>query len=477
MKLVRLWFGLSDRVGHRAYVASGTGLMVLKYLVDVAVVWHYTGRVYTPADYLSPLWSVRQHVLQGVPPGAMLALGAWALMFLWIGVGMSLRRAADAGKSPWLALLFFVPYVNLVLMVALSLLPSVPAARWRTETPEAVLDERFKSALLGILISLAVTIPTVLLAVYFKRSYSAGLFLGTPFTLGWITGHVFNRVYPRTAGQTAQVALLGTMLAGAALFLFAAEGAVCLILAFPLAAGVAILGGLLGRAIALRGSEPVSRAWMGALFAPMLVLTEPRLPAPSYEALSVVEIDAPPATVWRYVVTFPDLPPPTEAVFRIGVAAPLRARIEGSGVGAIRYCDFTTGSFVEPITAWEEGHLLAFDIVRQAPPMQEWSPYRDVNPPHLNGYFRATRGEFRLVPLPGGRTRLEGRTSYEVEMFPQGYWAVPAGRIISAIHLRVLRHIKALAEEAPRPDRSSSPSTTGSPAFPPERSLLGRAPR
>ncbi len=77
-----------------------------------------------------------------------------------------------------------MPYVNLVLMAVLALLPTAPAARWRSDTPAAVLDERFKSALLGILISLAVTIPTVLLAVYFKRSYSAGLFLGTPFGSG-----------------------------------------------------------------------------------------------------------------------------------------------------------------------------------------------------------------------------------------------------------------------------------------------------
>src|SRR2546426_10194380 len=65
---------------------------------------------------------------------------------------------------------------------------------------------------------------------------------------------------------------------------------------------------------------------------------------------SVVDIAAPPQTVWRNVITFPDLPPPSERLFRIGVAAPLRARLDGSGVGAIRYCDFTTGSFVEPIT-------------------------------------------------------------------------------------------------------------------------------
>jgi hypothetical protein len=78
--------------------------------------------------------------------------------------------------------------------------------------------------------------------------------------------------------------------------------------------------------------------------------------------------------------------------------------------------------------------------------MTEWSPYRDVKPPHLDGYFRATHGEFRLIPLPGGKTRLEGRTRYEVEMWPQEYWAVAAGRIVEAIHGRVLRHIKDLSE-------------------------------
>jgi hypothetical protein len=184
-----------------------------------------------------------------------------------------------------------------------------------------------------------------------------------------------------------------------------------------------------------------------ALLVPLFIGIEPRAAPPTHEVLTILEINAPPDVVWRHVVTFPELPPPTEALFRAGVAAPVRARIEGNGVGAIRYCDFTTGSFVEPITAWEENRLLAFDITTQAPPMTELSPYRDVHPPHLDGYFRATRGEFRLVPLPGGRTRLEGRTAYVVDMFPQGYWTVPARAIVNAIHARVLHHIQSLAEE------------------------------
>jgi hypothetical protein len=75
-----------------------------------------------------------------------------------------------------------------------------------------------------------------------------------------------------------------------------------------------------------------------------------------------VEIDAAPEIVWRSVIAFPEIDYPRAWWFQAGIAAPVGARIEGTGVGAVRYCDFTTGSFVEPVTAWEEGRLLAFDI-------------------------------------------------------------------------------------------------------------------
>ena len=39
---------------------------------------------------------------------------------------------------------------------------------------------------------------------------------------------------------------------------------------------------------------------------------------------------------------------------RAGLAYPMRARIEGSGPGAVRYCEFSTGPFVEPIVTWDE---------------------------------------------------------------------------------------------------------------------------
>ena len=445
---IRLWFGFDAPVDRRTYVLNGAGLMACKYLMDAAVVGAFTGRLFTPLDYLNPVWTMRQQALRGVPTWAVLAMALWTLPFLWVGVGMSMRRALDAGRSAWLALLFFVPVVNYALMAALSLLPSRPRVPgpWR-EPIIPVLDDRLKSGLLGVAAALAVAIPTVLFSVYVKKSYSAGLFLGTPFTVGSVSAHVFNYRHPRTAGQTHEVVVISLVLAAGVLLLFAAEGAFCLALAFPLAIPVGIVGGVFGRAIALRSVEPPGRTGMAALVAPLLVLVEPHVAPAVHEVVTVVEVAAPSDVVWRRVVSFPDLPPPTEWVFRIGVAAPLRAHIVGTGAGATRYCDFTTGSFIEPITAWEANRRLAFDITAQAPPMREWSPYRDVNPPHLDGYFRATHGEFLLTALPGGRTRLEGRTTYVVDMFPQSYWTLPAGRIVAAIHGRVLRHLKALVEE------------------------------
>ncbi len=124
----------------------------------------------------------------------------------------------------------------------------------------------------------------------------------------------------------------------------------------------------------------------------------------------------------------------------------MRARIEGQGVGAIRYCEFTTGSFVEPITVWDAPHRLAFDVTEQPDPMVELTPYRSIRPPHLKSSFRSQRGEFRLIPQPDGRTLLQGSTWYTVGMRPQTYWTFWTDWIVHEIHMRVLWHIREVAQ-------------------------------
>jgi hypothetical protein len=150
--------------------------------------------------------------------------------------------------------------------------------------------------------------------------------------------------------------------------------------------------------------------------------------------------------VWKHVVEFSEITEPPEWYFRMGIASPSRARIDGAGVGAIRHCEFTTGAFVEPITVWQPPHRLAFDVTQQPEPMFELSPYRHIHPPHLAGSFQSERGEFRIIGLPDNRTRLEGRTWYKLKIYPLAYWTIWTDAILHRIHGRVLRHIRQTAE-------------------------------
>lgn len=373
------------------------------------------------------------------------ALALWTLPFLWIGVSMTLRRAEDAGRSPFLALLYFLPVVNYLLMLTLSVLPSRPRAepqRPRESRPGA--RDGLRGALIGMGVGALLALTMVCASVLAFGAYGTTLFLATPFVMGATSAFAFNRGGLRPVGTTLLVAVGAVLLAGGAVLLFALEGALCLMMAAPLGVALATMGAFLGRALAVR--LPSRPAGVAALVLPLplfagIDLVQP--PPGVREVLTVVEVDAPPQAVWPHVVAFSSLQEPPAWVFRLGIAYPQRATIDGRGVGAVRRCEFSTGAFVEPITAWDEPVRLGFDVAAQPPPMQELSPYRHVLAPHLDGYLQVRSGEFLLVPLPGGRTRLEGRTRYEMRVFPAAYWSLWSDAVIHAIHTRVLEHIRA----------------------------------
>ena len=441
-----LWFGFELPVGPRTYLMHGAALFALKYGVDALLVWLVQHRVWTPLDYLSPLLSLRVGGTTS-PTWLLLTQMAWTLPFLWVGVGMTMRRALDAALSPWLCLLFLCPFVNYAVMLWLSFAPSRPTAAWPSEPLEASAEGRLRAALQGLVASLLASTAVVAVGTLVLRRYGATLFVLTPFLLGSITAWLFNREYARTLAETIGVALLGLFIGCGALWLFALEGALCIVMALPLATVITIVGAIVGRAIAMqRGPRPAAAAFV-LLLTPGLPLTElPRAEPPLREVCTTAIVNAPPDVVWRHVVTFSELHEPPRWFFRLGLAYPKRATITGSGVGAVRRCEFSTGAFVEPITVWDAPTRLAFDVQSQPAPMTEWSPYAGLAPPHLSSAFLSRRGEFRLAALPGGRTRLEGRTWYALDMQPAGYWTLWSDGIVHAIHTRVLAHVKSLAE-------------------------------
>lgn len=273
--------------------------------------------------------------------------------------------------------------------------------------------------------------------------YGLTIFVTLPVLLGALASWMFQ---PATGAKAAGA---GALAAFAALFSFlavGAEGLICIAMASPLALPLGALGGWL--AYKAGSSIPATGSVAMLLLVPSASVTwDVNVLPPVFEVRSAIEIAATPEQVWKHVVTFSELPEPQEWFFRAGLGYPMRARIEGSGPGAIRYCEFSTGPFVEPIEVWDEPRLLRFRVTENPAPMHEWSPYAQVLPKHLHGYLVSQKGQFHLTRLANQRTLLEGTTWYQHGLWPAEYWRWWSDAIIHRIHLRVLTHIKTLAEE------------------------------
>lgn len=447
MRPISYYFGFRERVDRSSYLRTGLSLMALKYAIDAGLIYLAAGVVWTPFDYLVPLISARAPKLALFGPGLSAGLIVWTLPFLWIAVSMTMRRAVDAGRSPWHSLWMFVPFVNYVVMLALAALPSSRGITWDERLMDSPAMAGWRSAFAGTVIGVSLALLAVLGVAVAANTYGIALFLATPFVIGVLVAFLYNRPGGKPFSATVNVVTLSLLAAGGALLLFALEGVLCLVMAFPIAFVVALLGAAAGNAAVKRTRLAPPAAALSVLMIPAAMLVDDR-PAPErvYEVVSSVAVAAPPSDVWSHVIAFSPITSRPALPFRLGLAYPVRATIEGTGVGALRRCEFSTGAFIEPITIWDEPRRLAFDVVEQPAPMRELSPYGAITPPHLFGFFRAIRGEFRLVALGNGRTRLEGSTWYTLDLHPHAYWRPITDGIIASIHTRVLEHIAAEAQ-------------------------------
>ncbi len=453
------------------FLMFGAMLTALKLLLDLVVASTIFGRPWSPLNYLLPGSALGLLAASGddqVFFGTMLLV---ALPFLPAGLILTHRRMIDSGMPVGLLILFFVPVINLLFFAVLAVLPSVSDDALASEVAETIAEDpglwpvsapdpdggkpsalsKPSSVTLAIFLAAGFGVAVTVFGTLALRDYGWGLFLGIPFAVGLIATLMDHRPPSKGYGRALSVANLALIVYGTMLLCVAIEGLVCLVMAWPIAAVSASVGGLLGWS--LKRSAQGGPAWIKPMLVVMAALPglmgaeRAARQAPTLFAVrTAVEVDAPPEQVWRDVVTFGTIPPPTDWILRSGIAYPTHAEIDGTGVGAVRRCVFTTGTFVEPIEVWDEPRLLRFSVTSSPPPMREWSPWATVKPPHLENFLVSQGGQFRLVPLPGGGTRLEGTTWYRHHMSPEFYWRFFSNAIVHRIHLRVLEHVKTLAE-------------------------------
>lgn len=282
--------------------------------------------------------------------------------------------------------------------------------------------------------------------IYGIGQYGIALFILTPLFIGAGSTILYGLKKDITKREAWLIGLLTLGIFTAGLLVFAIEGVICIAMAAPFGLLLTWVGSLIGFAIINKtpNNAPTAMLILIGIIPTMAFIEKDSEPSLT-SVVTSIEINADPQTVWKNVVEFPQLDEPTEFIFKTGIAYPINAKIDGTGVGSVRHCNFTTGSFVEPITVWDEPRLLKFDVVEQPTPMKELS-FWDIDAPHLHNYFVSKQGQFKLTSLSNGKTLLEGTTWYYHNIKPAFYWQVWSDYIIHKIHDRVLTHIRTNSE-------------------------------
>lgn len=432
-------------IDRKRFFILGVILFSFKYGIDRSLSYFVFNREWWAVDYIK-----NPTALFTLDPSSedftfYITLIGFSLPFLYLGTILCLKRLRSVGLSSFWVLLFFVPVLNFLMFFLLCLLPEDLYNDSRSvSSQEFIPKSKLIVSIWSILITASITLLFSLFSTDILKTYGASLFIGGPFIIGFTSVALYSRTEFVGFKQALIISASSISLAGFLTFVIAMEGIICLIMAAPLAYFLGFLGG--GIAYLLQAKSKLVSSALPFLFLilPSIAYLEANLDKKSdwYMVETSLKISAPREKVWKGLFEFSDIPEPKELIFNAGVSYPVRARVEGKGIGAIRYCEFNNGVFVEEITNWEESNSLEFNVIRQPDAMKELSPYKNIRPTHLDGYFASKKGSFQLVSLGKNETLLIGRTWFLNKFGPTTYWNVWIHWILHKIHYRVLDHIR-----------------------------------
>jgi len=230
-------------------------------------------------------------------PGGFIGL----LLVCWALSALAFRRAADAEASGWIAAFAMVPVVQIATITLLSAMPARAQDDVAAANPPGALG--WATAAQGLFLGMAVTLFAVATAALVFGTYGFGMFVASPFTIGATTGYCANRRTDLGAARTAHLVAAAIVLGGIALVIAALEGLICILMAAPLAIITALIGGMLGRAMALYSRASVQQGLSGVALLPLIFAVESSLPTVvAFDTVSRIHIDASPAAVWKVLI-------------------------------------------------------------------------------------------------------------------------------------------------------------------------------
>ena len=228
---------------------------------------------------------------------------------------------------------------------------------------------------------------------------------------------------------------INAIIAIALSYVFLKEGSICLIIVSPLLVLFIVAGTMLGQQMFKKNNQTLNVSVVALL---LFVFITDSVSKHYYqnEVSDTIVIKAPASKVWNYVVAYDkNTEPENYWLFKIGMPSPLQSTVDGYHIGANRKCIFSNGYiFDEKIVAFDINHNLTFDITNQP---------RD---PEIMNHIDILRGQFILKDNGDGTTTVTGNSWYRLYVFPTWYYDRWAESITRNVHLRVMEHIKHLAE-------------------------------
>jgi hypothetical protein len=303
---------------------------------------------------------------------------------------------------------------------------------------------------LSVLIATAFAGGLAALSIYWKGVYGYALFFGIPLCFGFIVTALLRLAGPQTVLRCVSVPLIAMIVLSLGMLTLGLEGIICIVMAIPLVLPTLTFGSLIGYWLLHERDLDPSRAATTAMFVMILsVVCEPYLHrdlAPRMVETSI-STRASASSVWNAVVTLDAVPDSGDWMFRAGVARPERTRIIKGAPGGYRICRLSTGNLIEQIDTFKAEEMLSWETRTTPPPIKETNPFhKNVDPPHLHGYYETPRGEIAIDVERSGSTRITRRTWYTQRLYPQVYWNFWAEVAIGRIHRIVLNHIAQTAQ-------------------------------
>ena len=259
-------------------------------------------------------------------------------------------------------------------------------------------------------------------------------FVIVPLLMGIITAWYWNEL-ELTGKKLTLYSILNGILAIALSYLILKEGAICLVIVSPLIFGFIISGVFIGRAMFKAKNKTLNTSVVGLL---LLIFIGDSLSDHDHQnkVTDKILIHARPEQIWPHVIAFdPITKKENYWFFKIGLPSPMAATVSAAELGANRKCIFSNGYiFDEQIVEFDTNKKLTFDIIDQP------------KDPEIMGHIDILRGQFILQDNGDGTSTLIGNSWYKLHVFPTWYYDFWAESITRNVHIRVMEHIKELAE-------------------------------